>query len=299
MDEVQKAAQMRLMDLVDHFLRIQLVSVSRMLDSHAGDANHKLSVEILNGLLREKGNLSEQAITERGGTMKDWWTMDPNWRHVLVFQFNFHVLMYLFKLCYWKLDEKEYFRRLISKSDLDKFRDIETLLGEYILRMEKREDYQQEIGDTRTWLLGYGVEYAQLIWAAGAAGADEDSAASGRKRRAEGPPDTVALLMQGGTTRCLLDRQDGEDGVGDSVDNAHSEDGIQSRKCTKHNIVFRNCADPDCKDEYQAIWNAYQQGFNGSKDWAKTFAERERASREGGLGALLLRMQELNVGSAW
>ena len=93
--------------------------------------------------------------------------------------------------------------------------------------------------------------------------------------------------------------EDSGDGEGDSVDNAHSEDGIQSRKCSKHNIVFRNCADPDCKDEYQAIWNAYQQGFNGSKDWAKTFAEREKASREGGLGALLFRMQELNVGSVW
>jgi hypothetical protein len=131
--------------------------------------------------------------------MKHWWTMDPNWRHVLVFQFNFHVLMHLFKLCYWKLDEHEYFRRLLTKSDLAKFRDIETLLGDYILRMEAREDYQQEIGDTRTWLLGYGVEYAQLIWAAGAAGTAgvaEDSAASGRKRRAEGAPDKEELCMR-------------------------------------------------------------------------------------------------------
>ncbi len=114
--------------------------------------------------------------------MKDWWSMDPKWRHVLVFQFNFHVLMHLFGLCYWKLDETDYFRRLIDKSDLDKFRNIETLLGDYILRMEKREDYQEETTDTRTWLLGYGVEYAQLIWAAGAV---EDSAANGRKRRTE------------------------------------------------------------------------------------------------------------------
>ena len=196
MDEVQKAAQIRLMHLVEHFLRNQLVSVSRMLDTHASDANHKLSVEILNVLLRERGNLSEQTITDRGLVMKDWWTMDPKWRHVLVFQFNFHVLMHLFKLCYWKLDEKENFRRLISNADLDKFRDIETLLGDYILRMEKREDYQQEIGDTRTWLLGYGVEYAQLIWAAGAAGVAEDSAARARKRRAEGAPDKAELCMR-------------------------------------------------------------------------------------------------------
>ncbi len=95
-------------------------------------------------------------------------------------------------------------------------RDIETLLGDYILRMEKREDYQQEIGDTRTWLLGYGVEYVQLICAAGAVGEAEGSAVSGRKRRAEHAPDSVALLMQGSTTRCLLDRLeqvhlDGED----------------------------------------------------------------------------------------
>ena len=76
----------------------------------------------------------------------------------------------------------------------------------------------------------------------------------------------------------------------------HSEDGIQSRKCTKHNIVFRNCADPDCKDEYEAIWNAYKKQFKGSRDWAKTFAEREKASRGGGVGALLHRMQELNLG---
>jgi hypothetical protein len=125
---------------------------------------------------------------------------------VLVFQFNFHVVMCLFELCYWKLDESDYFRQLISKSDLDKFKKIETLLGDYILRMEQREDYRKEIGDTRTWLLGYGVEYAQLIWAAAAGAGADDGAASGRKRRAEGPPDTVALLMQGGTTRCLLDR---------------------------------------------------------------------------------------------
>jgi len=186
------------MHLVEDFLRTQLVSVSRMLDEHAGDGNHKLSVEILNKLLRDRGNLSEQTITGRGGTMKDWWTMDPKWRHVLVFQFNFHVVMHLFKLCYWKLDEQEYFRRLIDKTDLAKFRDIETLLGDYILRMEEREDYQQEIGDTRTWLLGYGVEYAQLIWAAaaGTAGVAQDSAASGRKRRAEAPPDKEALCMR-------------------------------------------------------------------------------------------------------
>ncbi len=155
-----KQLQLRLMDLVDHFLRIQLVDMSRMLDTHAGDAKHKLSVEILNRLSKTRGNLSEIEITERGGTMKDWWSMDSKWRHVLVFQFNFHVLMCLFELCYWKLDEVNYFRRLIDKSDLDKFRNIETLLGDYILRMEKREDYQQEIGDTRKWLLGYGVEYA-------------------------------------------------------------------------------------------------------------------------------------------
>jgi hypothetical protein len=188
--------QVRLMNLVEHFLRTQLVYVSRMLDEHAGDGNHKLSVEILNKLLRDRGNLSEQTITKRGGTMKDWWTMDPKWRHVLVFQFNFHVLMHLFKLCYWKLDEQEYFRRLIDKSDLDRFSNIETLLGDYILRMEEREDYQQEIGDTRTWLLGYGVEYAQLIWAAGAAGVAEDSAGSARKRRAGGAPDKEALCMR-------------------------------------------------------------------------------------------------------
>jgi hypothetical protein len=201
MDEVQKAAQMYLMDRVEHFLRNQLVSVSGMLDTHADDANHKLSVEILNGLLREKGNLSERTITDRDGVMKDWWTMDPRWRHVLVFQFNFHVVMHLFGLCYWKLDKENDFRQLISKSDLDKFKEIETLLGDYILRMEEREDYRKEIGDTRTWLLGYGVEYAQLIWAAA-----DDGAASGRKRRSGGLPDSLAALMQGSTTRCLLDR---------------------------------------------------------------------------------------------
>jgi hypothetical protein len=125
--------------------------------------------------------------------------MDPKWRHVLVFQFNFHVVMCLFELCYWKLDESEYFRKLFDKSDLDKFKEIETLLGDYILRMEKREDYQQEIGDTRTWLLGYGVEYAQLIWAAGTARTAkvaEDSAASGRKRRVQGAPDKEELCMR-------------------------------------------------------------------------------------------------------
>ncbi len=164
-----------------------------MLDTHAGDTNHKLSVEILNGLLSERGNLSEMEITESGGTMKDWWTMDPKWRHVLVFQFNFHVVMCLFELCYWKLDEKDYFRKLFDMSDLDKFKEIETLLGDYILRMEKREDYQQEIGDTRKWLLGYGVEYAQLIWATGTA---EGSAASKRKHKVEVTPDKEELCMR-------------------------------------------------------------------------------------------------------
>ena len=196
MEEQQRAAQIRLMDLVEHFLRIQLVDVSRMLDTHAGDANHKLSVEILNTLLRKKGNLSETEITRRGGTMKDWWSTDPKWRHVLVFQFNFHVVQHLFGLCYWKLSETDFFRKLFDQSDLDKFRDTETLLGDYILRMEKREDYQQEIGDTRKWLLGYGVEYAQLIWAAGATGVAEGSAASGRKRGVEVTMDKEELCMR-------------------------------------------------------------------------------------------------------
>jgi hypothetical protein len=185
--------QLRLMDLVDHFWNVQLRSVSSMLDTHAGDANHEVSVEILNRLWKTRGGLSETEITEGGGTMKDWWTMDPKWRHVLVFQFNFHVVMCLFELCYWKLDESDYFRRMITQSDLDKFKEIETLLGDYILRMEKREDYQQEIGDTRKWLLGYGVEYAQLIWAAGTA---EGSAASKRKRGVEVAPDKEELCMR-------------------------------------------------------------------------------------------------------
>jgi hypothetical protein len=93
--------------------------------------------------------------------------------------------------------------------------------------------------------------------------------------------------------------EDSESEEGASVDNAYSVEGIQSRKCTKHNIVFRNCADPDCKDEYQTIWNAYQQQFNDSKDWAKTFAEREKTIRGRGVAAILHRMQELNLDSVW
>jgi hypothetical protein len=54
----------------------------------------------------------------------------------------------------------------------------------------------------------------------------------------------------------------------------------------------------DCKDEYQTIWNAYQQQFNGSKNWAKTFAERDKASRGGNVSVLLHRIQELNLDSA-
>jgi hypothetical protein len=121
-----------------------------MLDTHAGDANHKVSVEILNGLSKTRGNLSETTITEGGGTMKDWWTMDPKWRHVLVFQFNFHVVMCLFKLCYWKLDEKDYFRQLFDKSDLDKFKDIETLLcGFYLIKVLKLSEQSTEQSETR------------------------------------------------------------------------------------------------------------------------------------------------------
>jgi hypothetical protein len=182
MDELQKAAQIRLMDLVEHFLRVQLVDVSRMLDTHAADAKHKLSVQILNELLRQKGNLSEAEITRRGGTMKDWWSTDPKWRHVLVFQFNFHVLMPLFDVCYKNLPENNVYHRFFSQTDLDNFRRIQTGLSDYILSMEKREDYRQEIGDTKTWLLGYGVglEHAQLI---SEAGAEEGIAASGRKNK--------------------------------------------------------------------------------------------------------------------
>jgi hypothetical protein len=166
MTQQEKNLQLRLMGLVDHFMRNQLADVKRMLDTHAGDANHKLSVEILDRLWKERtGMVSETRITAEGGTMKDWWLLDPNWRHVLVFQFNFHVLMHLFGLSYGRMDEANYFRRLINQADLNKFSEMQTSFQEYILRMEKREDYQKEIGDTRTWLLGYGVEYAQLIWA--------------------------------------------------------------------------------------------------------------------------------------
>ncbi len=97
--------------------------------------------------------------------MKDWWTRDPKWRHVLVFQFNFHVLMPLFDVCYKNLPEDNVYRHFFSQKDLDNFRTIQTGLSDYILSMEKREDYRQEIGDTKTWLLGYGVglEHASEI----------------------------------------------------------------------------------------------------------------------------------------
>jgi hypothetical protein len=165
-NEAVQQLQLEVMGLVEHFLRNQLDIVSSMLDAHAGDGDHKLSVHILRALLKQMGRVSETDITRRGEVMKDWWTMDPKWRHVLVFQFNFSVLMRLFDPCYAKLEAQNKYRQLINEWDLQKFSKITTLLGDYILRMERRGDYQAEIGDTRRWLLEYGGEYAQMIWAA-------------------------------------------------------------------------------------------------------------------------------------
>jgi hypothetical protein len=93
--------------------------------------------------------------------------------------------------------------------------------------------------------------------------------------------------------------EDSESEQGASVYIAYSESEIQSKKCTKHNIVFKNCADPDCIDEYQTIWNAYQQQFNGSKNWSRMFVDRDKVIRVGDVSVLLHRMQELNLDSAW
>jgi hypothetical protein len=104
LNEAVKRLQLEVMGLVEHFLRNQLDLVSSMLDAHAGDGDHKLSVHILRELFKKMGRVSETDITKRGEVMKDWWTMDPKWRHVLVFQFNFSVLMRLFYPCYAKVE---------------------------------------------------------------------------------------------------------------------------------------------------------------------------------------------------
>ncbi len=62
--------------------------------------------------------------------MRAWWIMDQKWRHILVLQFNFNVLMHLFRACHSKLDPEQPW--MFEARDLEKFSNIETLLGAYI-----------------------------------------------------------------------------------------------------------------------------------------------------------------------
>ncbi len=96
----------------------------------------------------------------------------------------------------------------------------------------------------------------------------------------------------------------GEDATDNQEDSAteaggSENDAYSEKRCTKHRMLFNECKDKECQEEGQRVWDAYQQQFNGSKNWAKTEAERDKASRGGGVAALLHRMQELNLGSVW
>jgi hypothetical protein len=54
---------------------------------------------------------------------------------------------------------------MFNERDFEKFSDMKTLFEAYITDIEQREDYKQEIGNSRQWLLDYVLEYEQLIWA--------------------------------------------------------------------------------------------------------------------------------------
>jgi hypothetical protein len=97
--------------------------------------------------------------------VRAWWVRDPKWRNILVLQFNFNVLMHFFRVCYSSLKPEHTWHKMFDARDFEKFSDIETLFGAYIADIENREDYKQEIGNSRQWLLDYALEYAHLIWA--------------------------------------------------------------------------------------------------------------------------------------
>ena len=52
----------------------------------------------------------------------------------------------------------------MAKTCRDDFAKIEPLFEGYIGDIEKQAGYREEIGNSRTWLLKYALEYAEGIW---------------------------------------------------------------------------------------------------------------------------------------
>ncbi len=73
--------------------------------------------------------------------MRVWWITDRKWRHVLVLQFNFNVLMHFFRVCYSSLNPENKWHQMFNERDFEKFSDIKTLFEAYISDIEQREDY--------------------------------------------------------------------------------------------------------------------------------------------------------------
>jgi hypothetical protein len=102
-------------------------------------------------------------VIKRGLDMRAWWE-EYKWSKILVLQFNFNVMMHFFRLCHGQLRKGDDWLQSFDKYTTAKLNQIETLLGDYIKDIERREDYKAEIPDSRQWLLNYALEYALLIW---------------------------------------------------------------------------------------------------------------------------------------
>ena len=126
----------------------------------------------------KRGRASAADVTRREEDMRVWWT-EKTWRPILVLQFNFKVMMHFFRLCHGNLETEDKWLKLFGVYEVEKLNNIESLLRNYIKDIERREDYKEEIPDSRQrredykkeipdsrqWLLDYALEYALLIWA--------------------------------------------------------------------------------------------------------------------------------------
>jgi hypothetical protein len=160
------AGHLELMRMMDHFLDVTLEQIELTLTKYSTDQNYLQSMSILTSL-RKRAKLNSDFVSSRNDDMRLWWMHSPEnnkWRTILVLQFNFHVIVHIFRECHSHIDHTSAWYNLFTPSEFQKFEQIETLLEAYIEDIETREDYIAEIENSRRWLLNYALEYAQLIW---------------------------------------------------------------------------------------------------------------------------------------